>query len=93
MSEDEARPGRPAAPPGVRKWAAVFAACFLLSIGGPVGYTTWYVASYAQHACTALNVLTATPLKPPANPAANPSREQAYRLYLGLKLWALEDRC
>jgi hypothetical protein len=51
------------------------------------------VASYARHACSALEALTVTPVRPPADPAANPSREQYYKLYLGLRLWADEDGC
>jgi hypothetical protein len=77
----------------VRKWVAAFVACFLLSVGGPIGYTTWYVASYARHACTALNVAIAHPAPKPDNPAANPSREQGYEFYQALKLWADEDGC
>lgn len=77
----------------MRKWVAVFTVCFLLSIGIPIGYTTWYVASYARHACQALDVLTAHPAPKPASASANPSREQAYRFYQGLVLWAREDGC
>jgi hypothetical protein len=89
MGEDEAA-GRP---PRVRLWVAAFVACFALSVGIPIGYATWYVASYARHACSALEALTVTPVRPPADPAANPSREQYYKLYLGLRLWADEDGC
>lgn len=70
----------------MRKWVAVFIACFLLAIGIPIGYATWYVASYAQHACQALDVLTAAPLPPHATAAQK-------RFYAGLKFWADEDGC
>ena len=32
--------------------------------------------------CATMQLLTATPVTPPANPAANPSREASYQLYL-----------
>lgn len=34
-----------------------------------------------QQWCAALQILTATPVPKPADPKANPSRVQAYRLY------------
>ena len=69
----------------MRKWVAAFVACFLLSIGIPIGYTTWYVSSYARHACQALDVISAT--QPP-----HPNPTQA-RFFAALRFWADEDGC
>lgn len=41
-----------------------------------------YIAANDQRWCATMDLLTATPQKPPANPAANPSRAAGYQLYL-----------
>lgn len=52
-----------------------------------------YVQTYAQHSCQALELLTYTPVTPPADPAANPSREATYKFYLALLFWEQADGC
>jgi hypothetical protein len=41
-----------------------------------------YIAANDQRWCKTMDLLTATPVYPPANPAANPSRVAAYQLYV-----------
>lgn len=59
--------------------ASVFIA-FGLVLGG-----TWYAVVQAEHSahqwCDTLDLLTSQPVTPPADPAANPSREGQYKLY------------
>lgn len=52
-----------------------------------------YVQQYAQHGCQALELLTATPVPKPADPAANPSRETTYEFYEALLYWEHADGC
>lgn len=75
------------------RWIAVAVVCVLVLEAGPSLYAAWEIRQYARHACEALDVLTAAPVHPPANPAAMPAREQVYRLYLGLDSWARADGC
>lgn len=77
----------------MRKWLAVLGVCLLAAAGIPIGYATWYVESYARHSCQALEILTATPVPRPADPAADPSREQTWRFYQGLVYWEHADGC
>ncbi|MGH3673590.1 MAG: hypothetical protein ACRDSH_23670 [Pseudonocardiaceae bacterium] len=46
-----------------------------------LGYTTISVHRSAHDWCATLNLLTSQPVPKPADPAANPSRRQAYVLY------------
>lgn len=50
-------------------------------VAGGVFYTGWAVHRDEQQWCDTLNLLTSQPVARPADPAANPSREQAYRYY------------
>lgn len=75
------------------RWIAVAAVCFAIAVGLPIGVAICYTQSYARHSCQALDVLTARPVPRPADPRANPSREQVYRLYQGLEVWARADGC
>lgn len=52
-------------------------AMFLLA----VGYTGYSVRSSQQQWCQSLLLLTKAPVPKPADPAKNPSREEAYTLY------------
>lgn len=52
-----------------------------------------YVQVYAQHSCTALDLLTAAPVTQPSDPAANPSREENFKIYQALMVWRTEDHC
>lgn len=44
-------------------------------------YTGYQVHRDEQQWCDTLSLLTSQPVQRPADPAANPSREQAYRYY------------
>jgi hypothetical protein len=101
---DSEAPPQPPRLPGVRKWIAVFCGSFLVATGVPVAYATWRVndtarqaqqttQEYARHACRALELLTAKPYPEPADPEAEPAREQTYEFYLGLLYWEREDGC
>lgn len=46
-----------------------------------IAMSTWQINRSQREWCDALNVLTSQPVPAPANPAQNPSREAAYRLY------------
>lgn len=53
----------------------------VLSVGG-----SYVLSLYVQHQsnqqwCAALELLTSQPVSAPADPSANPSRVQAYKLY------------
>jgi hypothetical protein len=52
-----------------------------------------YVQVQLQHECQALELLTATPVPAPADPAANPSRETTYKFYEALLFWERADGC
>jgi hypothetical protein len=57
----------------------------IIGLGGLLG-GSWFLGLYALHQnnqnwCSALEILTATKVDAPADPAANPSRVQAYKLY------------
>lgn len=45
------------------------------------GISAWQVHQDQLQWCATLDLLTSQPVPRPANPAANPSREQAYQLY------------
>lgn len=52
-----------------------------------------YALTEEQHACKALELLTATPVPEPANPTANPSRETDFKFYEALVYWQNADAC
>jgi hypothetical protein len=52
-----------------------------------------YVNTVVQHECQALELLTKTPVSPPANPAKNPSRVADYKFYQAVLVWKHEDGC
>jgi hypothetical protein len=52
-----------------------------------------YVQLQLKHECTALELLTATPVPYPANPKANPSRVTTYNFYEALLYWERADGC
>lgn len=51
-------------------------------IGASMLFTVNYVKSTEREFCQVVTAATETPVQKPANPAANPSREQAYEWYL-----------
>jgi hypothetical protein len=57
----------------------------LLMVLGALGYALYHgnteISANNQQWCTALRVLTKTPVAPPVDPARNPSRVFAYNLY------------
>lgn len=52
-----------------------------------------YTNQVVQHECSSLELLTATPVAKPADPAANPSREVTYEFYVALLSWEHADGC
>lgn len=52
-----------------------------------------YVQAYAQHGCSALELLSSKPVPKPADPAANPSRETTYEFYEAIVHWEQLDGC
>lgn len=52
-----------------------------------------YVQQYAQHGCSALELLSAKPVPAPADPKANPSREVTYEFYQAILYWEHADGC
>jgi hypothetical protein len=52
-----------------------------------------YVQLQLQHECQALELLTATPVPQPTDPATNPSRETTYKFYMALVYWEKADGC
>jgi hypothetical protein len=66
------------------RYAAAAALIFAVLIGATavsLVITGRELGQSQRNWCSALQVLTATPVPYPAAPAANPSRVQAYRLY------------
>lgn len=63
------------------------------AIQGDAARNAAYTNSVVQHECAALNLLTATPVTYPADPAANPSRVQNYKFYTSLVYWKTSDHC
>ena len=64
--------------------AQAFVALAVLTLAVAVinlGYTTISVQRQAHDWCATLNLLTSQAVPKPADPAANPSRQQAYVLY------------
>jgi hypothetical protein len=58
----------------------LFALSFLLAAGALL-FTSREIGLNNQKWCTTLELLTSRPVPRPPDPAANPSREQAYVLY------------
>ena len=52
-----------------------------VAIGGSYMLSLQAIHNSDQQWCTALNLLTRTPVPAPSDPKANPSRAQAYQLY------------
>jgi uncharacterized membrane protein YbjE (DUF340 family) len=53
-----------------------------------------FATAEEQHACNALELLTATPIpNPGATAAKNPSREATYKFYEALIYWETADSC
>lgn len=64
------------------RWAAVGLLLLTLVVGGANLAATYEVVHASnQKWCATLDLLTARPVPRPADPAANPSREQTYVLY------------
>lgn len=61
--------------------------CTFAGVLGGYFLTSYQVTQSAKHACTSLSILTAHPVPNPSDPAANPSRETNYKLYLGFLNW------
>ena len=62
-------------------------------LGLNVGFTIWWNQVQVDHSCAALNILVSHPVKAPADPAANPSRETTYQFYQALRYWDYADGC
>lgn len=60
---------------------AMVALCVAASVGGSYVLGLNALHRSNQNWCAALVLLTGNPVPRPADPAANPSREQAYELY------------
>lgn len=63
-------------------------ALVLVTLGGAVGGAYWLslsaIHSSQQQWCTTLALLTSRPVPRPADPQANPSRQDAYLFYVHL---------
>lgn len=73
--------------------AAAAIICMTVLFGLNVGFTIYWNHVQESHACQALTDLTRTPIKYPANPAANPSRVATYNFYKALTYWRVADGC
>jgi len=58
-----------------------FALSLVAAIALCCAFTYWQVGSSERHWCQALGTLTQHKVPEPADPAANPSREEGYVLY------------
>lgn len=58
-----------------------FALSIILAIALCFTFTWWQVGSSERHWCSALQTLTQHKVPKPADPAANPSRQEGYVLY------------
>lgn len=64
-------------------WLAsvLFIGGLVLAFAFTAGFVVWQINAAQQTWCQTLDLLTAHPVAKPTNPAANPSRVTAYRLY------------
>jgi hypothetical protein len=74
-------------------WGVLAVVFWLLTMAIPFGAGMLYTNAEAQHACTALNLLTLKPVPRPSDPGANPSREISYEFYVALLSWDRADHC
>jgi hypothetical protein len=77
--------------------AAVTGALIVLMFGGAVAADFWiseYTALHtARQLCGIINLVTKVPIPKPADPKANPSREQNYLQYLEFEVVKRDYRC
>jgi hypothetical protein len=66
---------------GARRAAVILFAINFLVAAACLWFTTFQVSSSDRQWCDTLALLTSQPVPKPADPAANPSRMQAYTLY------------
>ena len=87
-------PGEPKAPPKAPSKNVVLLFCGSIVISvllfvGASSYAIWHgnhtIYANNQDWCTALKILTKTPVAYPADPAKNPSRVFAYNLYTSFR--------
>lgn len=64
--------------------AGVLVLLLLLAVAGSYWVAAWEVTRNDQRWCDTLSLLTSTPVPRPADPAANPSRQQTYLFYTDL---------
>ncbi len=72
---------------------AVFTVSIAIAVLLCVGFTWWQVRSASRDWCGLLTDLTSVPVPQPADPAANPDREQDYRFYTELARLRTEFGC
>lgn len=77
----------------LRWWVAMASILYITGVGLPVSVAIWYTNTVAQHACSALDLITEHPVPKPVDPAANPSREQNYEFYQAILSWKRSDSC
>lgn len=69
----------------------------VLLVAGAVTYAIWHgnntISANNQDWCTALKILTKTPVKYPADPKANPSRVFSYDLYESFRSIEIKFGC
>lgn len=63
-------------------WLAAIAVVSLALAAANVAFTVHQVSANDQKFCQVITGFTAVPVPKPADPAANPSREQSYEWYL-----------
>jgi hypothetical protein len=64
--------------------AAIAVLCLVLAVGGSYALSLAALARSQQQLCGVFTLLTTHPVPKPADPAANPSREQSYVFYTEL---------
>jgi hypothetical protein len=69
----------------------------VLLVAGAVSYAIWHgnntISANNQDWCTALKILTKTPVSYPADPKANPSRVFSYNLYESFRSIEIKFGC
>ena len=69
----------------------------VLLVAGAVTYAIWHgnntISANNQDWCTALKILTRTPVSYPADPKANPSRVFSYNLYESFRSIEIKFGC
>lgn len=98
--QERSAEGAPATKPPTKSEVLRFIGSIIFSVllvAGAVSYAIWHgnntISANNQDWCTALKILTKTPVEYPADPKANPSRVFSYNLYESFRSIEIKFGC